>query len=94
MLHNMFHKINYPEEYSTSNDISYQALGHLFSFEDIFLGTLDTYRKKMKSPSAVLGGGRGCKVMSEALSLILSTSSEHRLHNYNPHFPKIVIVHK
>ena len=26
-----FHKINYPEEYSTSNDISYQALGPLFS---------------------------------------------------------------
>ena len=28
---NIFHKINYPEEYSTSNDISYQALGPLFS---------------------------------------------------------------
>ena len=30
-LQNIFHKINYPEEYSTSNDISYQALGLLFS---------------------------------------------------------------
>ena len=30
-LQNIFHKINYPEEYSTSNDISYQALGPLFS---------------------------------------------------------------
>ena len=27
------------------------------SFEDIFLGTLDTYTKKMNSPSIVLGGG-------------------------------------
>ena len=27
------------------------------SFEDIFLGTLDTYTKKMNPPSAVLGGG-------------------------------------
>ena len=30
-LQNIFHKINYPEEYSTLNDISYQALGPLFS---------------------------------------------------------------
>ena len=30
-LQNIFHKINYPEEYSTSNDISYQTLGPLFS---------------------------------------------------------------
>ena len=30
-LQNIFHKINYPEEYSTSNNISYQALGLLFS---------------------------------------------------------------
>ena len=30
-LQNIFHKINYPEEYFTSNDISYQALGLLFS---------------------------------------------------------------
>ena len=30
-LQNIFHKINYPEEYSTSNDISHQALGPLFS---------------------------------------------------------------
>ena len=29
------------------------------SFEDIFLGTLDTYTKKMNSPSAVLGWGGG-----------------------------------
>ena len=27
------------------------------SFEDIFLGTLDTYTKKKNPPSAVLGGG-------------------------------------
>ena len=27
------------------------------SFEDIFLGTLDTYTKKMNPPSTVLGGG-------------------------------------
>ena len=27
------------------------------SFEDIFLGTLDTYTKKINPPSAVLGGG-------------------------------------
>ena len=27
------------------------------SFEDIFWGTLDTYAKKIKPPSAVLGGG-------------------------------------
>ena len=32
-------------------------------FEDIFLGTLDTYAKKINPPSAVLGGG-GCKVRS------------------------------
>ena len=30
-LQNVFHKINYPEEYSTSNDISYQALGPISS---------------------------------------------------------------
>ena len=30
-LHNIFHKISYPEKYSTSNDISYQTLGPLFS---------------------------------------------------------------
>ena len=36
---------------------------HRLSFEDIFLGTLDTYTKKMNSPSAVLGGG-GCTVRS------------------------------
>ena len=30
---------------------------HRLSFEDIFLGTLDTYIKKMNPPSAVLGGG-------------------------------------
>ena len=35
------------------------------SFEDIFLGTLDTYTKKMNPPSAVLGGG-GCMVRSAA----------------------------
>ena len=33
------------------------------SFEDIFLGTLDTYTKKMNPPSIVLGGG-GCTVRS------------------------------
>ena len=27
------------------------------SFEDIFLGTLDTYTKKMNPPSTVWGGG-------------------------------------
>ena len=27
------------------------------SFEDIFLGTLDTYTKKMNTPSIVWGGG-------------------------------------
>ena len=32
------------------------------SFEDIFLGRLDTYTKKMNPPSAVLGGG--CTVRS------------------------------
>ena len=30
-LQNIFQKNNYLEEYSTSNDISYQALGPLFS---------------------------------------------------------------
>ena len=29
------------------------------SFEDIFLGTLNTYTKKMNPPSIVLGGGGG-----------------------------------
>ena len=29
------------------------------SFEDIFLGTLDTYTEKMNLPSAVLGGVHG-----------------------------------
>ena len=29
------------------------------SFEDIFLGTLDTYTKKMNPPSTVLGGVHG-----------------------------------
>ena len=29
---------------------------HSLSFEDIFLGTLDTYTKKMNTSSAVLGG--------------------------------------
>ena len=28
---------------------------HRLSFEDIFLGTLDTYAKKINPPSAVLG---------------------------------------
>ena len=32
------------------------------SFEDIFLGTLDTYTKQMNRPSAVLRGG--CTVRS------------------------------
>ena len=32
------------------------------SFEDIFLGTLDTYTKKMNPPSTVLGGGVHGKV--------------------------------
>ena len=32
------------------------------SFEDIFLGILDTYTKKINPPSAVLGGG--CTVRS------------------------------
>ena len=31
------------------------------SFEDIFLGTLDTYPKKMNLTSTILGGG-GCTV--------------------------------
>ena len=35
---------------------------HKLSFEDIFLGTLDTYTKKMNPPSAVLGGGVHGKV--------------------------------
>ena len=35
---------------------------HRLSFEDIFLGTLDTYTKKMNPPSAVLGGGVHGKV--------------------------------
>ena len=34
----------------------------MLSFEDIFLGTLDTYTKKMNPPSAVLGGGVHGKV--------------------------------
>ena len=25
-IQNIFHKINYPEEYSTSNDISYESI--------------------------------------------------------------------
>ena len=33
------------------------------SFEDIFLGTLDTYTKKINPPSAARGGG-GCTVRS------------------------------
>ena len=32
---------------------------HRLSFEDILLGTLDTYTKKMNPPSAVLGGVHG-----------------------------------
>ena len=32
---------------------------HRLSIEDIFLGTLDTYTKKMNPPSAVLGGVHG-----------------------------------
>ena len=32
------------------------------SLEDIFLGTLDTYTKKMNPPSIVLGGGVHGKV--------------------------------
>ena len=35
---------------------------HRLSFEDIFLGTLDTYTKKINPPSAVLGGGVHGKV--------------------------------
>ena len=35
---------------------------HMLSFEDIFLGRLDTYTKKMNPPSAVLGGGVHGKV--------------------------------
>ena len=35
---------------------------HRLSSEDIFLGTLDTYTKKMNPPSAVLGGGVHGKV--------------------------------
>ena len=30
-LQNIFYKINYPEEYFTSNDLSYQAMRALFS---------------------------------------------------------------
>ena len=30
---------------------------HRLSFEDIFLGILDTYTKKMNPPSIVLSGG-------------------------------------
>ena len=35
---------------------------HRLSFEEFFLGTLDTYTKKMNSPSAVLGEGVHVKV--------------------------------
>ena len=35
---------------------------HRLSFEDIFLGTLDTHTKKMNPLSAVLGGGVHGKV--------------------------------
>ena len=35
---------------------------HRLSFEDIFLGTLDTDTKKMNPPTAVLGGGVHGKV--------------------------------
>ena len=35
---------------------------HRLSSEDIFLGTRDTYTKKMNPPSAVLGGGVHGKV--------------------------------
>ena len=31
------------------------------SFEDIFLGTLDTYTKKINPPSIVFGGGGGAR---------------------------------
>ena len=34
----------------------------MLSFEDIFLGTLDTYTKKMNPPSVVLGAGVHSKV--------------------------------
>ena len=38
------------------------------SFEDIFLETLDTYRKKMNPPSAVLGGGGArCGLLTHSL---------------------------
>ena len=34
---------------------------HRLSFEDIFLGTLNTYTNKINPPSAVLGGGGGAR---------------------------------
>ena len=42
---------------------------HRLSFEDIFLGTLDTYTKKMNPPSAALGG-EGCTVSSVLLAYV------------------------
>ena len=47
------------------------------SFEDIFLGTLDPYTKKINPPSAVLGGGgvhcKACWLI--AYSTVLNTTN-------------------
>ena len=37
------------------------------SFEDIFLGTLDTYTKKMNPPSIVWGGGARYGLLAHSL---------------------------
>ena len=54
---------------------------HRLSFEDIFLGTLDTYAKKMNPPSAVLGGGvhgKVCWLIAYIYTLAISYVSSPR----------------
>ena len=55
------------------------------SFEDIFLGTLDTYTKKMNPPSAVLGGG----VHGKVCWLIAYMSIESQMMDYNTLTPML-----
>ena len=54
---------------------------HSLSFEDIFLGTLDTYTKKMNPPSAVLGGGGGARygLLAHSLQVINKRQARSKL---------------
>ena len=61
------------------------------SFEDIFLGTLDTYMKKMNPPSAVLGGVQGkvcwfiayCTSDTKVEGVIMMTNSQTTVHDFS-----------